>query len=207
VPLKEWLEQATVTRGRHGLSAESVRQAQRGRLLAATAELAAEHGIRGVTAARLTDRAGVSRATLYSLFASKDGCMYAAAGEALGRLGALVSEAAIGRTADARLEATIDRFTSFCANHPNAARLGLVEIVGAGDEGGRLRNQALAGLTELLEEIVAEGWPDAPALTAELLAGGLWHLAGSRLCAGRAHELPAAGRLFRVRLVAALPAR
>jgi AcrR family transcriptional regulator len=207
MPLNEWREHAELTRGRHGLPVDSVRRAQRGRLLTATAELATEHGVRGVTAARLTDRAGVSRATLYSLFPNKEACVQAAADEALALMLAAVSAAAApSRPPEVQLETMVDRFTGFCADHPKAARLGIVEIAGSGPTGAALRDQALDDLTEVLGKPLAGLRPDAPLLTAELFAGGLWHVAGTRLRAGRADELPLAGKLIRIRWLEALRA-
>lgn len=205
MPLSEWIERDPLTRGRHGLAPEKVRQIQRGRLLAAAAELAAEHGVRGVTAARLTDRAGISRTTLYDLFGNKDAVVDVAAREALASLVASVAEAARSdRSAAARLETMVDSFTDFCVAHPNAAQLGLVEIAGVGAEGARLRYETLDELIEVFRTPLAEAYPVAPPLTADLLVSGLWHIAGSRLCAGRAREIPNAGRVIRIRLLAAL---
>ncbi len=205
MPLSEWLDRDPLTRGRHGLPPDKVRQIQRGRLLAAAAELAAEHGVRGVTAARLTDRAGISRTTLYDLFGSKDAVVDATAREALANLVAQVSEAARASSpASARLETMVDTFTRFCEAHPSSAQLGLVEIAGFGDAGARLRYETLDELIELFRTPLAEAHPGAPALTADLLVSGLWNVAGSRLCAGRARELPNAGRVIRIRLLAAL---
>lgn len=54
-----------------------VRESQRGRLVAAMAQVAAERGVRGATLGRVTARAGVSRATFYECFVDLQECLLA----------------------------------------------------------------------------------------------------------------------------------
>jgi AcrR family transcriptional regulator len=64
-------------RGRHKLSREQVRAAQRERLLAAATELLAAHGYRAFGAGDVATRAGVSLAAFYDCFEDKDACLFA----------------------------------------------------------------------------------------------------------------------------------
>lgn len=64
-------------RGRHKLAREQVTEAQRERLLAAVTELLAAHGYRGFGIGDIATRAGVSLATFYDCFDSKDACVFA----------------------------------------------------------------------------------------------------------------------------------
>lgn len=64
-------------RGRHGLSREEVRAAQRERLMAAATELLAALGYRGFGATDIAKRAGVSLQTFYACFEDKEACIFA----------------------------------------------------------------------------------------------------------------------------------
>jgi AcrR family transcriptional regulator len=64
-------------RGRHQLSREQVTTAQRERLLAATTELLAARGYRGLTPGEIASRAGVSLAAFYENFQNKDEAVFA----------------------------------------------------------------------------------------------------------------------------------
>src|SRR5688572_4913669 len=65
-------------RGPHGLSRDEVRQSQRGRLLQAATDEAAERGYANTTVAHIIARAGVSRATFYDLFSDRESCFRSA---------------------------------------------------------------------------------------------------------------------------------
>ena len=198
MPLRTWIdEQVRIVSGRHGLSAETVRQTQRGRLLEAAARLTAERGYRGMTAAELTKRAGVSRSTLYELFDSRDGCFYTAAREAHEHLVERLYEVASSeQPTREQIDQMIETFMAFCADHPNAAQLVLLGVAGSGHEGGRLRSEWLDDMTERFRGPLEARYVDPPRMTAEMLVGGLWHVAGSRIRADRAAELPLLGRVL-----------
>src|SRR6185295_3864410 len=65
-------------RGPHGLSRDEVERSQRRRLLQATTDVVAERGYVKTTVAHILERAGVSRATFYALFADREACFQAA---------------------------------------------------------------------------------------------------------------------------------
>src|SRR5919201_6795907 len=65
-------------RGRHRLSREEVIASQRGRMLAAMAEVVAQKGYARTTVADVLSRARVSRETFYEQFSDKEDCFLAA---------------------------------------------------------------------------------------------------------------------------------
>src|SRR3954447_21398882 len=72
--------------GAHGIPPDVVALNQRERLIAAVAEACAEHGYAETSVAELAQRASVSTATFYKLFAGKRECALEAHGELLERL-------------------------------------------------------------------------------------------------------------------------
>lgn len=68
-----------------GLVRSDLAGIQRARLLAATGQVACEHGVGNVTVAHIVERAGVSRRTFYDIFADVEECLSAALHEALRR--------------------------------------------------------------------------------------------------------------------------
>src|SRR5882672_10268999 len=72
--------------GRHGIPADLVRAHQRVRLLEAAAAALAEQGYGRITAARITEVAGVSSRTFYQHFEDLWACLLAAYETVAGRL-------------------------------------------------------------------------------------------------------------------------
>src|SRR6266702_3204500 len=106
-------------RGRSGLPADEVREAQRERLLRAVIAAVGELGFREVTVADIVRGARVSRAAFYAHFADKEDCFLAAT-----RVGGLLMTervASAGRhkparlTAEEALRASIAAFLGFLA--------------------------------------------------------------------------------------------
>lgn len=67
-----------LSRGRHDLSRDEVRSAQRERLMAAFTELLADSGYLGVRVTDIASRAGVSTEAFYEIFDDKEDCAFAA---------------------------------------------------------------------------------------------------------------------------------
>lgn len=112
--------------GRHGLPADLVRAHQRQRLLEAAAAALAEQGYGRLTAARVTELAGVSSRTFYQHFEDLWACLLAAYENEAGRLcsaveGACAELPTIDRHSRARtgIGAALD----FFATDPAVARL------------------------------------------------------------------------------------
>ncbi len=102
--------------GRHGMPADLVRAHQRQRLLEATAAALAEQGYGRLTAARVTELAGVSSRTFYQHFEDLWACVLAAYES---EAGMLCAEIEATRGARAGIGAAL----RFLAAEPNVARL------------------------------------------------------------------------------------
>ncbi len=103
--------------GRHGIPADLVRAHQRVRLLEAAAAALAEQGYGRITAARITELAGVSSRTFYQHFEDLWACLLAAYETEAGRLCQQIE----GACPDA--PAGISAGLGFLASDPAAARL------------------------------------------------------------------------------------
>jgi AcrR family transcriptional regulator len=112
--------------GRHGIPADLVRAHQRLRLLEAAADALAEQGYGRVTAARVTELAGVSSRTFYQHFEDLWACLLAAYESEAALFckeieGACERAPALDRQARARTG--IDAALDFLASRPSVARL------------------------------------------------------------------------------------
>lgn len=102
--------------GRHGIPADLVRAHQRQRLLEAAAAALAEQGYGRLTAARVTELAGVSSRTFYQHFEDLWACVLAAYENEAARLCAAIERAGDAPTG---IAAAIE----FLAGQPDVARL------------------------------------------------------------------------------------
>ena len=112
--------------GRHGLPADLVRAHQRQRLLEAAAGALAEQGYGRLTAARVTELAGVSSRTFYQHFEDLWACLLAAYETEAGHLCTEVESACAERPAAdrrGRARAGIGAALGFLAEEPAVARL------------------------------------------------------------------------------------
>lgn len=123
----------SLPRGPHDLSREDVRASQQARLNAAIAALVAEQGYPGVTIGAIAGRAGVSRATFYEHYGSKEACYLAAYtrfGEVL--LSRLAQPVPPGATWEELVDVMLARYLGTLDGDPAAARAFVLEIDGAG---------------------------------------------------------------------------
>lgn len=141
-------------KGRHGLSREEVRDAQRIRLAVALAEELAEAGYVGTPVAAVLRRAGISRQTFYELYDDKHACFL----DALDLVGAVLV-ADLGTVVPdgeplERAAAAVGAYLDTIAAHPAFARLYLVEVHAAGAAAMRrrvdLQEQVVEALATLL---------------------------------------------------------
>lgn len=132
-PAEAELEPLRLPPGRHGIPADLVRAHQRLRLLAAASAALAEQGYGRLTAARVTELAGVSSRTFYQHFEDLWACLLAAYETEAGRLGEEIEAACArlveqrGPVAEAdrngRARAGIAAALRFLAAEPDVARL------------------------------------------------------------------------------------
>jgi AcrR family transcriptional regulator len=150
--------------GPHGLPPELVERNQRERLIAAMAEVCAEHGYAESSVAEVAKRAGVSTASFYRQFKDKRECMLASFDELFGRLLEAL-EAACPADAEPGERARIGAGTTaaLLADDLPTARLLSIEIAAVGPDGVRAQHGAIERLAALLRDRGgdAESLPDS----------------------------------------------
>ena len=156
------------------------------RLLAAMAEVAAEHGAANVTVAHVVARAGVSRRTFYELFEDREDCFIAAFDHALARAAAAIVPAyeTEGRWRE-RVRSALAALLVFFDEEPEMARLLVVEALGAGSPALEARARTIDGLIAAVDEGRGEArlGKEPPPLTAEGVVGAVMSVLHARLLA------------------------
>lgn len=170
--------------GRSGAGGVHLTTVQRRRLLTAMVELAGEHGVGYATAARVSQRAGVSRKTFYDLFADSEECFLAAFEEAVLRIRYAIVQAAEGeRKWMDRVRAGLIVLLEFFEDEPATGRLLIVEALRAGDRSLEHRREVLTEIIAIVEEgrLEARSGREPPALTAEGIVGAVFSVVHARL--------------------------
>ncbi len=171
------------------VSPEQAREMQRRRILDAMVGEVGERGLRSVTIAGVSARAGVSRSTFYELFDDLDACVLAVLRQVASRSTALMSKAFAAEAswqngvlaALAALLESLDR-------EPLLARVCLLEMLAGGPEVLEHRARELAALNPLVDvgrkQVPARGEP--PELTAEASVASVAGILHTRLVTGEA---------------------
>jgi AcrR family transcriptional regulator/DNA-binding MarR family transcriptional regulator len=171
----------------NGLERERVAGIQRARMLAAMAEVCAEHGAGNVTVAHVVERAGVSRRTFYELFRDSEDCFLAAVDDALARASqrVLPAHAAAGRWRE-RMRASLTALLQFLDEEPYMGRLLVVETLAGGRGALERRSQVLAPVISTVEEgrNEAKAALETTRLTAEGVVGAVLSVIHGRLLEG-----------------------
>lgn len=186
--------------GRHGIPADLVRAHQRLRLLGAAAAALAEQGYGRITAARVTELAGVSSRTFYQHFEDLWACLLAAYETEAGRLcdeievacAALVEERGPIAEADRRGRATagIAAALRFLAAEPDVARLLSAEPPPQITALAAARRDLVERLGEMLRGVLADpdGATPLPGLERRLIGAAL-ALVSARAASGEPQRL------------------
>jgi len=176
-------------RPRSGLSRAEVIANQRARIFRGFATALAYHGYEDTKVTDIVELSGVSRATFYERFESKELCFAAAYDDGMERLAATVAEAAGGeRGWTNQLSAGLIAGLEFLAADPPLAHLLFVESLAAARPARLEHERSLERLAGVLRPPVDDG--EVSEETARMLAGGLAsHLSG-RILAGEAERLP-----------------
>jgi AcrR family transcriptional regulator/DNA-binding MarR family transcriptional regulator len=145
---------------------------QRGRLLSATFTVVGEVGYEGLSARRVSERAGVSTRTFYECFSDREDCFLAAFNHAVDGLELEMRagwESQLGWTA--RVRGALAALLVVLDREPGVARLVFVEALSAGPRMLARR----AGVLESLAVVVDRGRANAqaPALLPGLVAEGV----------------------------------
>jgi AcrR family transcriptional regulator len=176
--------------GRHGLPRSFVARNQRLRIVAAMLRVLPRHGYAETTIGHLTREAGVSRASFYSQFKSKEECFLAtydiAAEWLCGRVEG--AAAAKGRWPESVRAGAREAMRLLAAN-PDVAHLIAVESLQAGAAARRRRQVCIEHLAAILR---ASRPTDAelPEDLEELLIGGTLSLIGRYVDTDRVDRLP-----------------
>jgi AcrR family transcriptional regulator len=160
------------------------------RILRALAAVVSERGYHETTVADIVERAKTSQRTFYEHFADKEAAMVAALDSGSMQM---LAEAmpAFRRAPDwqHKIQATQEAMFTFGVQEPEYARLGAVEIFGAGTRALEQREK----VTELMEGLLAHGYevnPDVPPITAEAIGGALYALFYDHVRQKGAERLP-----------------
>jgi AcrR family transcriptional regulator len=182
-------------RGRHKLSAETVRASQRERLLRAMLESVAERGYAATTVPQVVAAARVSRNSFYELFEDKTDCFLAlldqAADEMLESLFALAAEPD-WLTA---LRRGVRVYLRWWQDQPALSRAYFVELPVAGARAMDQRERAFARFEAMFAELARRARAEQPELSPvsplalRLLVVGITELVGGEVRAGRVGEL------------------
>jgi AcrR family transcriptional regulator len=179
-------------RGRHGLPRRFIVHNQRERMLLAVAEAVAEQGFATTTVADIIARARLSRRTFYEHFADKEECFLAAYDTVVEQLLAAVGQAYEQAEGWAqKVHDGLETFLAYLAAEPAFARMCIVEVVGAGPEARSRRDAAMRVFVDFLapgREEAPKGI-DVPALSEEIVVGGIYEIIYSRLQRDAADEL------------------
>lgn len=178
--------------GAHGIPPELVARNQHERLVAALAEACAERGYAETSVADLADRAGVSTATFYKLFADKRACALTAHQELLGRLLEEVDRACAGADGEgAKVRAAVGTTLSLFAADPPSARLLTVEVLALGPAGAARNDEAIEAFASRLRAARSAPAVASRPHAAWALVAAVSMLVGKRVMAGEAASLPA----------------
>jgi AcrR family transcriptional regulator len=175
--------------GPHGIPPDVVALNQRERLIAAVAEAGAEHGYAETSVAELAQRASVSTATFYKLFAGKRECALEAHGELLERLLEEVDracDAVAGR--EEKIRAGVRTVLALFAADAPTARLLTIEVLALGPAGAARNDAAIEEFASRLRQ--ERGAPSGSSNAEWAAVAGIAMLVGKRVMAGEAAALP-----------------
>ena len=167
---------------------------QRERILAAVADVASAGSYAEMTVEGIIVTAGVSRRTFYEHFKNKDDAFLAAYDAITARMSEQVVAAIYAEEGFAeRARAGLGEFLRFLASEPAFARMCIVEVLAAGPDAIKRRNDTMRAFADLIDHNAQELLGDtvSPALTAETIVGGIYEVVYGRVLAGQIRELPA----------------
>jgi AcrR family transcriptional regulator/DNA-binding MarR family transcriptional regulator len=169
------------------LKHEHVTEIQRGRMIAATIETAAEQGASKLSVATVVARSGVSRRTFYEIFADGQECVLAALEDSLECARSYVSEVYDpSEPWRVRVRAALHALLAFLEDEPARGWLLVVETPSAGTQAQERRTQVLAELIEAVDggSSEAERGSAITPLTAEGVVGSVLAVVHARLLHG-----------------------
>jgi AcrR family transcriptional regulator len=180
--------------GRHGLPRSFVIENQRERILSAVAYVTSAASYAEMSVEDIIVTAGVSRRTFYEHFKNKEDVFLAAYDAVTARLVEQVVAAVEAAESFAdRAAAGLRAFLEFVASEPAFGRMCIVEVLAAGPEAIKRRNDTMRAFAALIQRNAEEmlGANGPPALTAETIVGGIYEVVYTRVLRGEIRTLPA----------------
>jgi AcrR family transcriptional regulator len=178
--------------GRHGLPADLVRAHQRQRLLEAAADALAEQSYGRLTAARVTELAGVSSRTFYQHFEDLWACLLAAYETEAGHLCTKIESACAAQSTEdrqGRARAAIGAALNFLAEEPAVVRLLSAEPPPQVAALSAARRDLVERLGTMLRDLIeADGPTLLPGLERRLIGAAL-ALVATRASSGEPRRL------------------
>jgi AcrR family transcriptional regulator len=178
--------------GRHGIPREEIVESQRARMLRAVLEVVAAKGWQDTRITDIIARAGVSRKTFYEHFEEKDQCFLAAYDAVLAQLSEQVASAFLAESSRPwaeQVRAAVTAFLGYLAERPAAARVCMVDAMGAGPRAIAKHEAALRDFTYLVDAGRSEAKVEVPGRTAVAVLGGTNELIAAELMHGSAKNL------------------
>ena len=169
------------------------RRDPRQRLLEAMIETVALRGYDRTTVSRVLSVAGLEEAVFSEHFHDKRDCFWHALNELIARGERAALELFESHAPwPERVRLGLAQLLAALAANPAAARVMLVEMLGAGPEACERRRVALALLTSLMEQgrTESQGAAQLPAQTSEAIVGGVISILHRRALQGQTDELP-----------------
>lgn len=155
----------------------------------AIAELTAERGYEATKIGDIVSRAGVARKTLYDNFEGKEDVFLAAfdsaAEEVVGRIEEACDEA--GEDWEERLRAGLAAFLGYVAEHPETARMCMVEAMSATPAATRHYEDAVQRFVAMTKASVPH-YAQLPETIEETLVGGVAWIVHQKLRRGEAEK-------------------
>jgi AcrR family transcriptional regulator len=177
-----------------GLSREFVQAHQRTRIESAVAQAVSERGYRALTVGDVLRVAHVSRGAFYAQFENKEDCFVATYARTLSEVVAtLEREFRAAGDPERGIAAALGKVVARVSEAPAAARLALVEALGAGNRAVAERESANATLERMLLAALACAAPNGrvTATTAKAVVGGIAMMLQARVRADELDELSA----------------
>jgi AcrR family transcriptional regulator len=182
-------------RGRHGLSAETVRASQRQRLLQAMVELVAARGYAATTVPEVVAAARVSRNAFYEFFRDKEDCFLAVCED--NAAGLLEQMQGFGSEPDwlRALSQGLRAYLHWWQEREEFARAYFVEMPKVGERATAQRDAAYAGFARMFAGIAADArrqQPELaplPAIVPRVVVSAVTEFIADEIRAGRGRQL------------------
>jgi AcrR family transcriptional regulator len=183
-----------------------VSEVQRSRVLSAARRVVFEYGYEGMSVARVTSRAGVSRRTFYDLFEDRDDCFLTLFGQAVEAARDRVTPAyEEGSSWASRVRAAMGELVGLLDEQPALGRVLLVDALRAGPRVLGYRAEVLERLSAIVDRdgTAASTTKGFVPLTGEGVIGGVLGVLHSRLLQG--DPAPLSGLLNQLTATIVLP--